>query len=114
MAEASILILLSFLALVYAGYPLLLIALAVAAPRRTGGQAGPAPASVSIIICAHNEARAIGAKLRSVLASVAGRPEQVEIIVCDDGSTDDTAAIAADIARGTAVPFRLMTLPRGG
>jgi cellulose synthase/poly-beta-1,6-N-acetylglucosamine synthase-like glycosyltransferase len=113
MAEASILLILSCLALVYAGYPLLLISLAAAAPRARA-ERGPAPASVSIIVCAHNEAAAIGAKLRSVLESVAGRPESVEIIVCDDGSTDDTAAIVAEIAGGAPLPFRLMALPRGG
>lgn len=113
MAEASILIILSCLALVYAGYPVLLAVLATAAPRASAVR-GEAPASVSVIICAHNEAAAIGAKLRSVLESVAGYSEQVEIIVCDDGSTDETAAIVAEIARGAPLPFRLMTLPRGG
>jgi cellulose synthase/poly-beta-1,6-N-acetylglucosamine synthase-like glycosyltransferase len=113
MAEASILIILSCLALVYAGYPLLLTVLAAVAPRRRV-ELGSAPSSVSIIICAHNEAAAIGAKLRSVLESAAGRPERAEVIVCDDGSTDGTARIAAGVAAGSPVPFRLMTLPRGG
>jgi cellulose synthase/poly-beta-1,6-N-acetylglucosamine synthase-like glycosyltransferase len=113
MAEASILIILSCLALVYAGYPILLALLAAVAPR-CATEREQAPSSVSIIICAHNEAATIGAKLRSVLSSVAGRPERMEIIVCDDGSTDDTAAIVAQTARTAPLPFRLMTLPRGG
>jgi cellulose synthase/poly-beta-1,6-N-acetylglucosamine synthase-like glycosyltransferase len=114
MAETSILIILSSLALVYAGYPLLLTVLAAAAPRAAPAMRGQAPSSVSIIICAHNEAAAIGAKLHSVLDSLAGRPERAEIIVCDDGSTDGTAAIVAEIARGAPLPLRLMELPRGG
>jgi cellulose synthase/poly-beta-1,6-N-acetylglucosamine synthase-like glycosyltransferase len=113
MAEASIPVILSCLALVYAGYPLLLTVLGAMAPRARA-EPGGTPSSVSIIICAHNEAAAIGAKLRSVLDSVARRAERVEIIVCDDGSTDGTARIAAELAEGSPVPLRVVTLPRGG
>jgi cellulose synthase/poly-beta-1,6-N-acetylglucosamine synthase-like glycosyltransferase len=113
MAEMSILLILLSLGIVYAGYPLAVIALAaLKRPRRA--PVGEAPRSATIILCAHNEASVIGAKLRSVFASAAGRPEQVEIIVCDDGSTDGTSAAMEAVAGESPVPLRLMTLPRGG
>jgi glycosyltransferase involved in cell wall biosynthesis len=48
-------------------------------------------ADTSIVIPAYNEAAAIGAVVRDLLASAAWR----EILVIDDGSTDDTGAQAA-------------------
>lgn len=45
---------------------------------------------VSVIVPAHNEAAGIEAAIRSIAAST----HPVEIIVVDDGSTDDTAALA--------------------
>jgi len=114
MAEVSILIILACLAAVYAGYPLvLLVTAALAGPRRARA-GGRAPESVSVIVCAHNEAEAIGGKLRSVIASVAGRPERIELLVCDDGSSDGTADIVEAVAADAPLPFRLMRLARGG
>lgn len=113
MAETVILLVLAFLAAVYAGYPLLVLALA-ALRRSRPALLGPAPRSVSILICAHNEAAAIGAKLHSVFAAVAGRDERIEILVCDDGSTDGTAAAVSAAAEACPVPLRLIRLPRGG
>ncbi|MFN3389428.1 MAG: glycosyltransferase, partial [Allosphingosinicella sp.] len=113
MAESVILLILAGLAAVYAGYPLLVLALA-ALRRRPAAKLGPAPRSVSILICAHNEAAAIGAKLHSVFAAVTGRRERIEIIVCDDGSSDGTAAAVGAAAGASPVPLRLMRLPRGG
>jgi len=45
---------------------------------------------VSIIICVYNEKPRIEAGLEDVLASVARRPERVEILVIDNCSTDGT------------------------
>jgi glycosyltransferase involved in cell wall biosynthesis len=50
-----------------------------------------APARISCIVCALNEGPRIGA----VLAVAATHPLIAEVIVVDDGSTDDTAAVAA-------------------
>lgn len=113
MAESVVLLVLGALAAVYAGYPLLVLALA-AVRRPAPARLGPPPRSVSIVICAHNEAAAIGAKLHSVFAAVAGRGETIEIIVCDDGSTDRTAAAVRAAAGASPVPLQLMRLPRGG
>ena len=55
---------------------------------------------VSVIVPTYNRARWIGATLRSVLAQSA--PAQ-ELIVIDDGSTDDTAAVVA--AFGASVRY---------
>lgn len=114
MAEVLILIILLWLAAVYLGYPLLLICVSALTPRRASAAAASPPASVSIIVCAHNEAASIGAKLRSVLRSVAGREEAIEIIVCDDGSTDATVGIVEAIAGESPLPLHLLRLPRGG
>lgn len=114
MAEVSILVILIALAAVYLGYPLLLLGLSALAPPQTADRRSAAPASVSIIICAHNEAASIGAKLRSVLQSLRGGPEGIEIIVCDDGSTDGTHAIVGALAEESELPLRLIRLPRGG
>lgn len=50
---------------------------------------------LSVIVCAHNEARYIGACLHSLLAQT--RPPD-EIIVVDNASADGTGAVAAAVA----------------
>lgn len=60
---------------------------------------------LSVVVCAYNEEATIGACLDSVLAS--SYPD-LELIFCEDGSTDATAAIAA--SRGV----RMISLDHGG
>lgn len=49
---------------------------------------------LSIIVPCYNEEQRLGPTLDEISDFIAGRPEQVEVIVVDDGSVDDTAAIA--------------------
>ena len=51
---------------------------------------------LSFIIPAHDEARLIGATLAAIHSSAHALGESFEIVVADDSSTDDTAAIASE------------------
>jgi len=62
--------------------------------RETGHRDGEPPL-FSVVIPAYNAARTIPQTLDSVLIQTC---QKFEIIVVDDGSTDDTAAIAAEVA----------------
>jgi cellulose synthase/poly-beta-1,6-N-acetylglucosamine synthase-like glycosyltransferase len=66
--------------------------------------------ATSMIIAAHNEAANIGVKLDNTLA-LDYPPEQLEIIIASDGSTDDTAAI---VRRFSDRGVRLLDLSRQG
>jgi cellulose synthase/poly-beta-1,6-N-acetylglucosamine synthase-like glycosyltransferase/peptidoglycan/xylan/chitin deacetylase (PgdA/CDA1 family) len=95
---------------------LLLVGFAVAHRRRerqlirwTPPDAPPYLPDVTIVIPAYNEAAGIAATVRSMAESrYRGR---LEVIVVDDGSTDDTAAIA----RGLELPYvQVITQPNSG
>jgi biofilm PGA synthesis N-glycosyltransferase PgaC len=67
---------------------------------------------ISIVIPAYNEGILIQSSVRSLLA--VDYPNY-EILVVDDGSTDDTYACAMEIARAeTHVRIRVFTKPNGG
>jgi cellulose synthase/poly-beta-1,6-N-acetylglucosamine synthase-like glycosyltransferase len=84
--------------LVYAqlGYPLVLLALARLVPNAPP-PVGPVatPATVSLIVAAHNEESVIAAKVANALALDWPR-EHLEVIVCADGCSDATAARARE------------------
>jgi peptidoglycan-N-acetylglucosamine deacetylase len=65
---------------------------------------------VSVIIPAFNEAKVIEKSVRRVLVSIQTR---IEVIVVDDGSTDDTSSIVSRVF-GTDKRVRLLTLTNGG
>ena len=95
----------------YAGYPLLLLALARLRPRSQHRQAPaetpPLDPTVTIIISAYNEEKAIRDKLKSTLA-LDYPAEKLEVIVASDDSTDGTHDIVRELApRGV----RLLVLP---
>ncbi|MEH3046204.1 MAG: glycosyltransferase [Sphingomonas adhaesiva] len=83
---------------------------------RRGREQAPAgaphlvPNFVTVLIPAFNEARVIEASVRRILAS---RGPRIEVIVIDDGSTDDTSAVVA-AAFGIDPRVRLLTLENGG
>ncbi|MDZ5436440.1 glycosyltransferase [Pseudomonas fluorescens] len=92
----------------YLGYPLLLTLLAPFFPARRHGPA--APMDVSIVIAAHNEARHIEEKLRTVLAQDY-QARSLQIILASDGSTDDTVACAQKVIDPR---ITVLDLPRQG
>ena len=69
-------------------------------------------APVSVIVPAYNEGPVLGRALHSL--TNLDYPVY-EVIVVDDGSSDDTLAIAAEFERSTAgVQFRVLSKPNGG
>jgi glycosyltransferase involved in cell wall biosynthesis len=107
--ETVALLLLAVPAIAFVGYPLLLLAVAGIAARRVAPKMlDTRTLPVVVLICAHNEAARIGAKLESVRRAIQAWGGEARIVVADDGSTDDTAAIAATFA------VDLVRLPRGG
>ena len=60
------------------------------------------PLSVSVIITAHDAAATIADAVRTALAE----PETAEVIVVDDASHDQTAAVATMAGQGRRVPRR--------
>lgn len=83
------------MAYVLAGYPLLVSAWSLAKGQRPVGSAPCRP--ISVVISAHDEARVIGEKLRS-LAAGSYPLDQLQVIVSDDGSTDDTVRVVQAVA----------------
>jgi glycosyltransferase involved in cell wall biosynthesis len=70
---------------------------------------------LSAIVCTRNRSRAIIQSLASIAASLeAAAPVEAEIVVIDNGSTDDTSAIVSEWAKSCAVPVRLAVEPRTG
>ena len=60
--------------------------------------AGKLQPSISVVVPALNEEGNIGPTVEAVLAGLSGIVEDFEIIVIDDGSTDQTFAIASSVA----------------
>jgi cellulose synthase/poly-beta-1,6-N-acetylglucosamine synthase-like glycosyltransferase len=92
-ALASLVLATTLIAWTYAGYPLALALVARVRPQPR--LRGPLTVPVSLIIPAHNEASAIGAKIANVFES--DYPgSAVEMIVVSDGSNDGTPQAARD------------------
>ncbi len=68
----------------------------------------PGDYDLSLVIPAYNEAKRIGRGLETVKAWVRQRDIRVEMIVVDDGSTDDTAETVKRIV-GESIPLRVLT-----
>ena len=58
----------------------------------------PAVPMLSIVVPAYNEARCIGPSIENILHFIEGRNLAAEVILVDDGSTDETAGIAGSYA----------------
>jgi biofilm PGA synthesis N-glycosyltransferase PgaC len=91
----------------YAVYPLLLAVLARLRPRPV--RPGPAtPRSVSFVVCACNEERAIDRRLAELADLIAASGLEGEVILVSDGSTDGTATVGRAHTRD---PVRVLELP---
>lgn len=66
----------------------------------------PSP-ELTIIMPAHNEAARLPITLTRLAEFLAGRSATCEVLVVDDGSTDDTARLAA--AAADSLPLRVLT-----
>jgi glycosyltransferase involved in cell wall biosynthesis len=53
---------------------------------------------LTVILPCYNEAERLPSTLRTLLAHLSRTPGAVEVLVVDDGSTDPTATVAADVA----------------
>jgi glycosyltransferase involved in cell wall biosynthesis len=70
---------------------------------------------LSIIIATRNRAHSIAACLDSVTAALSSASlTAAEIVVVDNGSTDDTSAVVRKWSQGIATPLRLLFEPRQG
>lgn len=77
----------------YFGYPLLMMALAkVRGARRASSASSDFEPSVSLLVCAYNEERAIADKVRNSLA-LDWPAAKFEVVVVSDGSKDRTCEI---------------------
>lgn len=83
--------------------------------RAAGARNTPADRAValSLVIPAYNEARRLGDALAAAVVYFAEQPYSAELLVVDDGSSDETAAIAARIA-ATKPMIRVIKIPHGG
>jgi glycosyltransferase involved in cell wall biosynthesis len=74
----------------------------------SSSQQAPQPL-VSFVVIAHNEAPNIGRTLASIVLQE--NPRGREVIVVDDGSTDDTAGVVSEVAKSNP-EVRLLQLAR--
>jgi cellulose synthase/poly-beta-1,6-N-acetylglucosamine synthase-like glycosyltransferase len=88
---------------VYVGYPVLVYLVSVVRPRKVK-KAEFAP-TVTILITAYNEEKAIRAKLENTLL-IDYPKDKLEILVASDGSTDRTDAIVKQFADAGVKLFR--------
>jgi cellulose synthase/poly-beta-1,6-N-acetylglucosamine synthase-like glycosyltransferase len=91
----------------YVGYPLLLLIAGFLRPRGTGERVS-VPASVSIVVAAHNEEALIERRLDELTGQLAAAGLTGEVIVVSDGSTDATADLARAFGKGNV---RVLELP---
>jgi dolichyl-phosphate beta-glucosyltransferase len=63
---------------------------------------------LSIIIPAYNEANRIGKSLNRIIDYLNQQPYRAELIIIDDGSTDDTESVVKSIQNHTAISLNLI------
>lgn len=65
----------------------------------------PAPMQLSVVIPAYNEAQRLPRTLVATLSYLQSRGLEAEVLVVDDGSTDDTSTVAATFTGVTALRY---------
>lgn len=70
------------------------------------------PSSVSVVLPAYNEEANIGAVVARALEVMPGMVDEFEVIVVDDGSTDDTAEVARSLVTEHFPRVRLVSHAR--
>ena len=81
-----------------------------AQPRPTSQQNAP---SLSLVIPAYNEAQRIQETITAAAAWLCRQPYRTELIVVDDGSSDETAALAEQVLANVPDGYLVRT-PHGG
>jgi len=71
----------------------------------TRGPADPACGGISCVFPVHNESFIIEQTIRNYFAELSGRVSDLEMIIAEDGSTDDTKVVLERLAR--ELPLRL-------
>lgn len=71
-----------------------------------------APTSYSFVVPAHNEAEIVAASIDSMRSWLSTYPNS-EIVIVENGSTDDTLAVARAAAALDGVPVRVLTSAKG-
>lgn len=77
----------------------------VSPEKLTRGPADPALGGISLVFPVHNESFIIEQTLRNYLAELTGRVEDLEVVVAEDGSTDDTKSVLERLAK--ELPIKL-------
>ena len=65
----------------------------------------------SVVIPCFNDSAYLTRSVQSVCAQTY---ESLELIVVDDGSTDQTREVCEELKRSTTIPFRYLYQPNGG
>jgi len=69
---------------------------------------------VTVVVCTYNRAELLRGALASLLELRTAGWFRYEIVVVDNGSTDETSRVIEDAARDTTVPLRSVYEPRAG
>lgn len=72
------------------------------------------PPELSVIVPAYNEAQRIGPSLASILGYLRAQPYSWELLIVDDGSRDETAAVVATAIEGEPAARLISYQPNRG